>query len=75
MKAWEQKFKKEGKENVCYFKNIEAENNDLTGKLWDLGNRSRQGNLRFDGMSMKMISGLIPKKMWRSSFVGWTCKE
>ena len=75
MKAWEQKFKKERKENVRYFKNIEAENNDLKGKLWDLRNRSRQGNLHFDGASMKMISGLIQKKMWRSSFVGWTCKE
>ena len=50
MKAWEQKFKKERKENVRYFKNIEAENNDLKGKLWDLRNRSWQGNLCFDGM-------------------------
>ena len=45
MKAWEQKFKKERKENIRYFKNIEAENNDLKGKLWDLRNRSRQGNV------------------------------
>ena len=50
MKAWEQKFKKERKENVHYLKNIEAENNDLKGKLWDLRNRSRQGNLCFDGI-------------------------
>ena len=50
MKAWEQKFKKERKESIRYFKNIEAENNDLKGKLWDLRNRSRQGNLRFDGI-------------------------
>ena len=53
MKALEQKFKKKKKkrkENVCYFKSIEAENNDLKGKLWDFRNRSRQGNLRFDGM-------------------------
>ena len=50
MKALEQKFKKERKENVRYFKSIEAENNDLKGKLWDFRNRSRQDNLRFDGM-------------------------
>ena len=62
MKAWEQKFKKERKENVRYFKNIEAENNDLKGKLWDLRNRSRQGNLRFHGMSMKMIVDWYKRK-------------
>ena len=50
MKALEQKFKKERKENVRYFKSIEAENNDLKGKLWDFRNRSQQDNLRFDGM-------------------------
>ena len=50
MKALEQKFKKERKENVHYFKSIEAENNDLKGKLWHFRNRSRQGSLRFDGM-------------------------
>ena len=50
MKALEQKFKKERKENIRYFRNIEAESNDLKGKLWDFRNRSRQGNLRFDGM-------------------------
>ena len=50
MKALELKFKKERKQNVHYFKSIEAENNDLKGKLWDFRNRSRQGNLRFDGM-------------------------
>ena len=33
MKALEQKFKKERKENIRYFRNIEAENNDLKGKL------------------------------------------
>ena len=32
------------------FKSIEAENNDLKGKLWDFRNRSQQDNLRFDGM-------------------------
>ena len=50
MKALEQKFKKERKENVRYFKSIEAENNDLKGKLWDFRNRSQQDNLRVDGM-------------------------
>ena len=50
MKALEQKFKKEKKENVRYFKSIEAGNNDLKGKLWDFRNRSRQDILRFDGM-------------------------
>ena len=34
MKALEQKLKKKRKrKNVCYFKSIEAENNDLKGKL------------------------------------------
>ena len=50
MKTLELKFKKERKQNVHYFKSIEAENNDLKGKLWDFRNRSRQGSLRFDGM-------------------------
>ena len=50
MKALELKFKKERKENVRYFKSIEAENNDFKSKLWDFRNRSRQGNLRFHGM-------------------------
>ena len=50
MKALELKFKKERKENVRYFKSIEAENNDFKSKLWDFRNKSRQGNLRFYGM-------------------------
>ena len=62
MKAWEQKFKKERKESVRYFKNIEAENNDLKGKLWDLRNRSRQGNLHFDGASMKWLVDWYKRK-------------
>ena len=51
LKALEQKFEKETKENVRYFRGIEADYKDLTGKLWDFKNRSRQDNLRFDGMA------------------------
>ena len=50
MKALEQNFEKEREENVCYFKSINTENKDLNSKLWDFKNRSRQDNLRFDGM-------------------------
>ena len=50
MKALEQKFQEERKENIHYFKSMEAENNDLKGKLWDFKNRLWQNNLRFDGM-------------------------
>ena len=51
VKALEQKFEKEIKENVRYFRGIEADYKVLTGKLWDFKNRSRQDNLRFDGMA------------------------
>ena len=51
VKALEQKFQKETKENVRYFRGIETDYKDLTGKLWDFKNRSRQDNLRFDGMA------------------------
>ena len=51
MKALEQKFQKETKENVRYFREIETDYKDLSGKLWDFKNRSRQDNLRFDGMA------------------------
>ena len=51
VKALEQKFQKETKENVRYFRGIETYYKDLSGKLWDFKNRSRQDNLRFDGMA------------------------
>ena len=51
VKALEQKFQKETKENVRYFREIETDYKDLSGKLWDFKNRSRQDNLRFDGMA------------------------
>ena len=50
MKALEQKFQNERKENVRFFKSTEAENNDLKSKLWDFKKRSRQDYLHFDGM-------------------------
>ena len=55
VKALEQKFEKETKENVRYFRGIEADYKDLTSKLWDFKNRSRQDNLRFDGMAEYMF--------------------
>ena len=41
MKALEQKFEKQRKENVRCFKNIEAENKCLNDKLRDLENKSQ----------------------------------
>ena len=64
MKAIGQKFKKERQENVRYFKSIEAENNDLKGKL-EISeiDHDKVICVLMAWSSMKMISGLIQKKM------------
>ena len=50
--------------NVCYFKSIEAENNDLKGKL-EISeiDHDKVICVLMAWSSMKMISGLIQKKM------------
>ena len=50
MKMLGEKFEKERKENINYFKSIEAEDKDLKDKLRDLVNRSKQDNMRFDSI-------------------------
>ena len=50
MKMLGEKFEKERKENINYFKSIEAEDKGLKDKLQDLVNRSKQDNMRFDSI-------------------------
>ena len=62
----EQQFEKERKESINYFKSIEAENNDLKDKLWDLKDRSRRDNLRFDGSTrITMSCGMIKRRKYK----------
>ena len=66
MEALEQQFEKERKESINYFKSIEAENNDLKDKLWDLEDRSRRDNLRFDGSTrITMSRGMIKRRKYK----------
>ena len=50
MKALEQNFEKERKENFVISKVSKLKNKVLKGKLWDFKNRSQQDILRFDVM-------------------------
>ena len=50
MKALEQNFEKERKENFVISKLSKLKNKVLKGKLWNFKNRSQQHILRFDGM-------------------------
>ena len=65
VEALEQQFEKERKESINYFKSIEAENNDLKDKLWDLEDRSRRDNLRFDGSTRIMSRGMIKRRKYK----------
>ena len=77
MKALEQNFEREREENVRCFKSIKTENKDLNRKLWDFKNRSRQDNLRFDGMDeYENESWADNEENVGTSFIkGWTYKE
>ena len=66
VEALEQQLEKERKESINYFKCIEAENNDLNDKLWDLEDRSRRDNLRFDGSTrITMSRGMIKRRKYK----------